>query len=114
MHHCGGRHPATLGAAAVEEFLSHLATVRGVSASTQNQALAALLFLYGAVLDTPLPRLAAVTRAKRPRRLPTVLTPVEVQAVLEPPLEVQGAGATETAPAKPARRRPRAKKGTAR
>ena len=82
VHHAGGRHPSTLGAPAVEAFLSSLATERQVSASTQNQALAALLFLYGAVLDTPLPRLAAVTRAKRPRRLPTVLTRAEVQAVL--------------------------------
>ncbi|GJG88116.1 hypothetical protein tb265_32970 [Gemmatimonadetes bacterium T265] len=66
----------------MEAFLSHLATARGVSASTQNQALAALLFLYGPVLGAPLPRLADVTRAKRPRGLPTVLARAEVQAVL--------------------------------
>jgi site-specific recombinase XerD len=54
---------------------------RGVSASTQAQALAALLFHYRAVLDTPLPRVEGVTRAKRPRRLLTVLTRAEVQAV---------------------------------
>lgn len=82
VSHAGGRHPDTLGAPAVEAFRSHLATARGVSASTQNQALAALLFLYGAVLGTPLPRLADVTRARRPRRLPTVLTRAEVRAVL--------------------------------
>lgn len=78
----GGRHPAALGAPGVEAFLSDLATTHRVSASTQNQALAALLFLYGPVLGLPLPRLGEVTRAKRPRRLPTVLTRAEVQAVL--------------------------------
>lgn len=83
VHHHGGRHPEMLGAPAVEAFLSHLATARGVSASTQNQALAALLFLYSAVLGMPLPRLADVTRAKRPRRLPTVLTRAEARAVLD-------------------------------
>ena len=78
----GGRHPEALGAPAVEAFLTHLATARRVSASTQNQALAALLFLYGAVLGTPLPRIGDVVRAQRPRRLPTVLTRAEVHAVL--------------------------------
>lgn len=82
VHHSGGQHPDTLGASGVEAFLSYVATTRQVSASTQNQALAAMLFLYGAVLETPLPRLAGVIRAKRPRRLPTVLTRPEVQAVL--------------------------------
>lgn len=82
VHHHGDRHPVTLGVAAVEQFLSYLATERGVSASTQNQALAALLFLYGAVLGQPLPGVERVARAQRPRRLPTVLTPAEVHAVL--------------------------------
>ncbi|HEY0778995.1 MAG TPA: integron integrase [Gemmatirosa sp.] len=82
VRHAGDRHPATLGAPAVERFLAHLATERGVSASTQNQALAALLFLYGAVLEAPLPRLGEVPRAKRPRHLPAVLTRAEVQMVL--------------------------------
>ncbi len=77
-----GRHPEALGAPAVEAFVTHLATARRVSASTQNQALAALLFLYGPVLGMPLPRLGAVVRAQRPRRLPTVLTRAEVHAVL--------------------------------
>ena len=80
--HHGGCHPEALGAPAVEAFLTHLATARRVSASTQNQALAALLFLYGPVLRTPLPRLGDVARAQRPRRLPTVLTRAEVHAVL--------------------------------
>ena len=78
----GLRHPASLDVAAVEAFLSALATRRQVSASTQNQALAALLFLYRHVLGAPLPRLEDVTRAKRPQRLPTVLTPDEVDQVL--------------------------------
>ncbi len=98
VRHAGDRHPDTLGAPAVEQFLTDLATVRQVSASTQNQALAALLFLYGAVLGTPLPRLGEVTRAKRPRRLPTVLSRTEVHAVLA----AMGAS-TSAAPASAAR-----------
>ena len=82
MHHSGDRHPAALDVSAVEGFLSELATRHRVSASTQNQARAALLFLYRVVLDAPLPGLEGVTRAKRPPRLPTVLTRGEVDAVL--------------------------------
>ena len=82
VHHAGDRHPATLGVRAVEAFLSDLATRRGVSASTQNQARAALLFLYRVVLADPLPGLDGVTRAKRPPRLPTVLSRAEVDQVL--------------------------------
>jgi integron integrase len=78
----GMRHPAELGAAEVREFLSHLATENNVAASTQNQALAALLFLYRHVLEQPLPRIQDVVRARRPRRLPVVLTQAEVGAVL--------------------------------
>jgi len=78
----GTRHPAELGPGAVIDFLSHLATRRGVSASTQNQALAALLFLYRDVLASPLAPLDGVVRARRPHRVPVVLTRDEVRAVL--------------------------------
>ncbi len=76
------RHPAEMGAAEVEEFLSDLAVRRNVSASTQNQALAALLFLYKQVLKLDLPWLGEVVRAKKPVRLPVVLTVAEVQQIL--------------------------------
>ena len=76
------RHPAELGAAEVTAFLSDLAVSRKVSASTQNQALAAILFLYRHVLKQDLPWLEDVERAKRPARLPIVFTPEEVRAVL--------------------------------
>jgi integron integrase len=76
------RHPREMGAAEVEAFLTWLAVEGRVSASTQGQALAALLFLYKQVLGVDLPWLDEVVRAKRPQRLPTVLTPEEVGAVL--------------------------------
>jgi integron integrase len=76
------RHPAEMGAVEVEAFLTWLAVEGRVSASTQGQALAALLFLYKQVLGIDLPWLDEVVRAKRPQRLPTVLTPEEVGAVL--------------------------------
>ena len=63
-------------------YLSHLATQAKVSASTQNQALAALLFLYQQVLDRPLPWMGDVVHAKRPTRVPVVLTRDEARAVL--------------------------------
>ena len=63
-------------------FLNHLASDRHVAAATQNQALAALLFLYREVLGSELPWLDEVVRAKRSARLPTVLTRVEAQAIL--------------------------------
>ncbi len=78
----GRRHPAELGAAEVSSFLSHLASDRHVSASTQNQALSALLFLYRAVLARDLGELPSLVYAKRSRRLPVVLTRDEVRAVL--------------------------------
>lgn len=78
----GKRHPADMSAAEVEAFLTHLAVDRQVSASTQNQALAALLFLYQKVLQVELPWLDGIVRAKQSRYLPTVLTPDEVKAVL--------------------------------
>jgi integron integrase len=78
----GRRHPATLGKDEVTQFLSSLAVERRVSASTQNQALSALLFLYGRVLEVELPWLDDIVRAKRPVHVPTVLSRAEVAAVL--------------------------------
>lgn len=78
----GKRHPRELGAHAVETFLTHLAVDRNVSASTQNQAKSALLFLYREVLDIDLPWLADITSAKASRRLPVVLTPREARLII--------------------------------
>src|SRR5207249_9432925 len=78
----GKRHPAEMGAAEVTRFLSSLAVEGQVAASTQNQALSALLFLYRDVLELDLPWLDGVVRAKRPERLPVVLARKEVRAVL--------------------------------
>lgn len=75
-------HPATLGAPAIAAFLTWLATKRHVSASTQNQALAALLFLYEHVLHMPVGDVEHVVRAKQPFRLPVVLSREEVASVL--------------------------------
>jgi integron integrase len=80
--HFDKRHPKDMGAAEVEAFLTHLAVARNVSASTQNQAKSALLYLYKEVLGVELPWLDNVTQAKVPQRLPVVLTQAEVQAVL--------------------------------
>jgi len=77
------RHPRDMGEDEVGQFLTHLATEGGVSASTQNQALSALLFLYREILKTELPWLDKVIRAKKPQRLPTVLTKTEVGKILE-------------------------------
>ena len=76
------RHPRELGAPEVEQFLTHLAVHRKVSAATQNQALQALLFLYRHVLQIELPWLNEVTRATHPKRLPVVLDRTEVHALL--------------------------------
>ena len=76
------RHPREMGGPEVEDFLTALAVKNQVSASTQNQALAAILFLYREVLEIDLPWLADVIRAKRPQRLPVVLSRDEVQQVL--------------------------------
>ncbi len=78
----GKRHPRDMGAADVEGFLSHLATEGDVAAGTQNQALSALLFLYRVVLGIDLPWMESIVRAKRPRRLPTVLSQDEVRRLL--------------------------------
>lgn len=81
--HNNKRHPAEMGAAEVTAFLSWLATERNVAAATQNQALAALLFLYKAVLERDLPWFDDLVRAKRPVRLPVVLSEAEVRKLLE-------------------------------
>lgn len=78
----GGQDPATLGPERATAFLSALATDAGVTASTQNQALCAILFLYRHVLKQDLPWLDDLVRARRPSRLPTVLTRDEVTRVL--------------------------------
>lgn len=78
----GKRHPVSLREPAVNEFLTSLAVERNVAASTQNQALAALLFLYDAVLHAPLDRVNDVIRARKPKRLPAVLTQAEVALLL--------------------------------
>jgi site-specific recombinase XerD len=76
------RHPNEMGAAEVEAFLTHLAVNEHVAAPTQNQALSALLFLYREVLHQDLGPIDAL-RAKKPKRLPTVLTKEEVRRVLD-------------------------------
>ena len=78
----GRRHPRELTADQVSQFVTHLAVEGRVAASTQNQALAALLFLYRQVLQTPLRELPPAVRAKRPKRLPVVLSRDEARAVL--------------------------------
>jgi integron integrase len=79
---CGKRHPSGLGAREVSAFISHLAVARKVSASTQTQALSALLFLYREVLALPIGWVDDVERAKKPKRLPVVFTREEARAVL--------------------------------
>ena len=76
------KHPRDLGGPEVERFLTHLATKRHVAAATQAQALAAILFVYKRVLNVDLPWLGNVIRATRPKRLPVVLSRVEVRRVL--------------------------------
>lgn len=80
--HFGKRHPCELGAAELEQFLTHLAVQGRGSASTQNQAKSALLFLYKEVLSMKLPWLDKVEQAKAPKRLPVVLNRDEVQTIL--------------------------------
>jgi integron integrase len=76
------RHPATMGAEEINAFVTYLAVDRYVSASTQTQALSALLFLYRHVLGIEVGALGDLVRARKPRRLPTVLTQGEVKLVL--------------------------------
>ncbi|MEW5710633.1 MAG: integron integrase [Pseudomonadota bacterium] len=78
----GKRHPREMGAAEVGKFLTHLAVAGRVSASTQNQAKSALLFLYKEVLEQALPWLDNIESAQRPKRLPVVLTTDEIDALL--------------------------------
>ncbi len=76
------RHPKDMGVPEIEAFLTHLAVDQHVAASTQNQALSALLFLYREVLKKDLEGSIDAIRAKRPKRLPTVLTKEEVRKVI--------------------------------
>jgi integron integrase len=76
------RHPSEMGSAEVSQFLTHLAVKRKVAASTQTQALSALLFLYSQVLQQPFDWLEDVQRAKKPSKLPVVFTKEEARAVL--------------------------------
>ncbi len=79
-HHL--KHPAQMGEADINAFLTHLAVGKNVSASTQNQALCALLFLYRHVIGRDVGDLGEVIRARRPKRLPVVLTRTEIKALL--------------------------------
>lgn len=78
----GKRHPAAMGAEEIRQYLSHLANQGNVSASTQNQALCALLFLYREVLGREMEFIDGIERAKRPQRVPTALTREEARRVL--------------------------------
>ena len=82
LRYNGLRHPREMGGTEITRFLGYLATERKVSASTQNQALCALVFLHGTVLGMPVGELNGLVRAKRPERLPIVLTRGEVRSVL--------------------------------
>ncbi|MEO0377195.1 MAG: integron integrase, partial [Cyanobacteria bacterium P01_A01_bin.17] len=77
------RHPSEMGVPEIDAFLTHLAVKEHVAASTQNQALSALIFLYRQVLQQPLDERIDAIRAKRSRKLPTVLTPDEVRSVIQ-------------------------------
>ena len=77
------RHPVEMGEAEIAQFFSSLASDAHVSASTQNQALNALLFLYKEILEKKIGLIQGVVRAKRPARLPVVLTKEEVKRVLD-------------------------------
>ncbi|MDQ3830847.1 MAG: phage integrase N-terminal SAM-like domain-containing protein [Candidatus Tectomicrobia bacterium] len=76
------RHSASMGALEIRAFLSHLALERKVAASTQRQALNAVIFLYREILDQEVGWLGEIERAKRPERLPVVFSPAEVRAML--------------------------------
>lgn len=80
FHH--KKHPSAMGAEEINAFLTHLAVEKNVSASTQNQALSALLFLYKEVLQENVGWVADVVRATRPKRLPVVFTREEVVRIL--------------------------------
>lgn len=80
FHH--KRHPTAMGAPELQTFLTHLAVDQNVAASTQQQALSALLFLYREVLRLELPWMDDITRAKKSKRLPVVLTKLEMQSAM--------------------------------
>lgn len=82
IHYHNLRHPKDMGANEIQQFLSYLARERNVTASTQNQALCALVFLYRKVLDQDFEQLDDLVRAKRPERLPEVFTRDEARAVI--------------------------------
>lgn len=82
VHYYDRRHPREMGPAEVARFLSHLATVERVSASTQNQALAPLLFLYSHVLGQDLGHISGIVAARNPTRLPVVMSRAEVAQLL--------------------------------
>ena len=77
------QHPRNMGSPEIEAFLTHLAVTKKVAASTQNQALCALLFLYRTVLQLDLDLNVDAVRAKRPQHIPTVLSKEEVRAVIQ-------------------------------
>ena len=80
FHH--KRHPHDMGEPEIQAFLTHLVVQQNVAASTQQQALSALLFLYREVLRQELPWMDDIARAKKPKRLPVVLTQQEMQPVM--------------------------------
>lgn len=86
----GKRHPRDMAAAEVEAYLTHLAVERNVSSSTQNQALAAILFLYQRVLELDLPWLAGIVRAKPSQRVPAVLSQDETARLLRNVRGIEG------------------------
>ena len=79
----GKRHPSEMAESEFNQFLTHLAVAKKVSASTQSQALSAILFLYHHVLKEPLEWMNAAVRAKKPKRLPVVLTREEVKSIID-------------------------------
>lgn len=81
LHH-QKRHPAEMGEPEIRDFLSHLVIELNVAASTQNQALHAILFLYREVLAVELPRIGSIARSNKQPKLPVVFTREEVQAGL--------------------------------
>lgn len=79
----GKRHPAEMGEQEITAFLTYLAVKKNVSASTQNQALSAILFLYKKILNQDLDWMDGIVRAKRSQHIPEVLTPDQVRAILK-------------------------------
>jgi integron integrase len=83
IHYHGKRHPREMGVPEINAFITHLATEKNVAASTQNQALSAIMFLYRNVLSLPLDENALrFVRPNRPKRVPTVLSKAEVKAII--------------------------------